>query len=179
MGGAQTLYFASHGPATTRALIRGYLAESPLISLSSATRPNAAVVWAGKLAAKILPHRQMKNVLDAQLLSRDEAVQRAFVEDELCHDTGTLEGLAGMLDRAAKLEGGEVKIGKEAGEGGRTREWVGHGTEDGVCDFGGTRAWFEREVGGTETEGVDGEFRGYEGWRHKCEFFLCGFFSSR
>jgi acylglycerol lipase len=65
--------------------------------------------------------RQLTNKLDPKLISRDPEVCKGFDEDPLCHDTGTLEGLAGMLDRTSSLSSGKVVIPDSAGEGGVTR----------------------------------------------------------
>lgn len=161
MGGAEVLHFAATGPPSVLRTIRGFLAESPFISLAPASRPYKITVLLGQLAAKVAPHKQMVNKLDEKLLCRDPEVQKEYVEDELCHDTGTLEGLAGMLDRAGTLERGEVRLLEGAGEGGRTRVWVGHGTEDGVTEFGPVKKIFE------EWKVQDKEFKAYEGWYHK------------
>jgi hypothetical protein len=100
--------------------------------------------------------------LDEKILSRDPAVQRAFVEDELCHDTGTLEGLAGNLDRAAGLDSGSVRVPADAGEGAKTRIWLSHGTDDGVCDYRGTQKVYDR------LDGVDDKaLKLYDEWYHK------------
>lgn len=108
----------------------------------------------------------MKNVIAAELLSRDPVVQKEFVEDELCHDTGTLEGLAGMLDRAGALEKGDVVVREGAGEGGKTRIWISHGTKDEVCDFEATKKLYEK------LEVEDKECKWYDGWYHKRKLFI-------
>jgi acylglycerol lipase len=104
----------------------------------------------------------MVQKLDPALLCRDEIVQQDFVADELCHDTGTLEGLAGMLDRAAGLDTGRLAVPADAGEGGKTRVWLSHGTKDGVCDYHGSVRIYER-WGHIE----DKELKELEGWLHK------------
>ena len=114
-------------------------------------------VIAGRIISKIVPKRQMVQKLDAQWVSRDETVQKEWAEDPLCHDTGTLEGLAGMLDRAHELDTGLVDV-KEGSF------WIGHGTGDRVTSYDASRKWFER------LEVEDKEFKIYEGWFHKCEF---------
>lgn len=163
MGGAEVLHFAATGPPSVLRTIRGFLAESPFIALAPASRPYKVTVVLGQLAAKVAPQKQMVNKLDEKLLSRDPEVQKEYLQDDLCHDTGTLEGLAGMLDRAGTLERGEVRVLEGAGEGGRTRVWVGHGTEDGVTGFGPVKKIFG------DWKVQDKEFKAYEGWYHKCE----------
>ena len=121
----------------------------------------------GRLGAMLLPNYQMVNKLEPKWLSRDPEVNRAFVDDELCHDTGTLEGLAGMLDRTADLMSGKVKLedsrdGKPEGD---VRVWVGHGTEDRVTSFEASKRWVD------QLKVKDKEFKAYDGWYHKCEMF--------
>lgn len=166
MGGQEVLMYAATGPANMRQHIRGYLLEAPFIAIHPKSRPNAFTIMAGRLAGRILPRYHMYNPLDPKLLSRDPEVGKAVADDPLCHDTGTLEGLAAMLDRAADLENGKVKIGNDAGEGGKTRIWISHGTEDMVCDFHATKKVYESLDPSIE----DKEFKVYEGWYHMREF---------
>jgi acylglycerol lipase len=161
MGGAETLVYAAQGPSDITHKIRGYLVESPFIALHPAARPWRVTVTLGRLASKVLPNMPMLNKLDASKICRDPEVCRVWQEDALCHDTGTLAGLAGMLDRAGDLEGGKVVVGEGLGEGGRTRLWVGHGTGDEVCGFDACEKFFK----GLKVE--DKEFRRYDGWYHK------------
>ena len=113
-----------------------------------------------------MPNRQLVKKLDPKLLSRDPLVQRQFVDDELCHDTGTLEAIAGMLDRAAGLLKGSIVIPDFIdGDGAKVRLWISHGTHDGVCDFEGTKQWFE------SVKVNDKTFKVYDGWYHKCMLF--------
>lgn len=156
MGGAEILQYAARGPREVRSQITGYVAESPYIALHPSAQPSRFTVVVGRLAAKIVPNRPMVQKLESKWLCRDPVVCKEWAEDPLCHDTGTLEGLSGMLDRADELNRGLVII----REG---RVWVGHGTEDRVCSFDATRGWFERL-------GVqDKDFKPYDGWYHKRE----------
>jgi acylglycerol lipase len=167
MGGGEVLcWIANPESAELRKHIRGYLLESPFIAFNPASKPSAITVAVGRLAGKLLPSHQMINKLDPTLLSRDPEVQKAFVEDELCHDTGTLAGLAGLLDRAGALDAGNIKIPPTAGEGEKTRIWLSHGTIDGVCDYSGTARFYER------LSGIDDkELKTYDGWSHKRKCF--------
>ena len=158
MGGAEVLLYAGTGPASVRAQISGYLAESPFIALHPDAQPSKLQVLLGRMAGKLMPHGQMVRKLDAAQLCRDEAVCRDWVNDELCHDTGTLEGLSGMLERAEDLASGRVKV-----EG---RVWVGHGSADMVTNFKASKKLVE----GLQVQ--DKEFRAYDGWFHKCKL-LC------
>ncbi len=101
--------------------------------------------------------------LEAKWLCRDESVCEAWVADELCHDTGTLEGLSGILGRGEDLEWGRVKVEDEG-----VRVWVGHGTRDMVTSFEASRRWVE----GLRVR--DKEFKAYDGWFHKCRCCCVG-----
>lgn len=161
MGGAQVLQYAAKGPIEVRRQLWGYLAESPFIAFHKDAQPARLTVVAGRLAARVLPKRQLVQKLDASAMSRDPEVCEEYAGDELCHDTGTLEGLAGLLERAEELDKGKVVI--EDGEG--VRLWVGHGSGDKVCNYEATRSLVER------LPVRDKELRTYDGWYHKCEWF--------
>lgn len=156
MGGGEILYYAATGPQKIKSQIRGYLAEAPYIRLHPTAMPWKMTVLAGKLLGKILPHAQMVQKLDTKKLCRDPEVCKEWDSDPLNHDTGTLEGLAAMIDRSAELQEGKVKIrGKES-------VWVGFGSGDQVLDWEACKKWFEKNL-----EVEDKEFRIYDGWYHK------------
>lgn len=159
MGGGETAMYASTGPHDVVSNIRGFLFESPLIGLVS--KPWKTTVAMGRLASRVMPNMPLPQKLDASLMSRDPEVCEDWAKDELCHDTGTLEGLAGMLDRTAKIDEGSVIIPGNAGEGGKTRIWLGHGTGDRICDFEASKRWLER------LKVEDKELKAYDGWYHK------------
>jgi acylglycerol lipase len=73
--------------------------------------------------------------------------------------------LAGNLDRAFGLNDGKIMPPKDAGEDGKARIWLSHGTGDGVCDYQGTKRFYER-LGGLD----DKELKLYDGWFHRCKF---------
>jgi acylglycerol lipase len=161
MGGGEVLCYAAQGPADVRKHIRGYLLEAPFVDFSHGSKPSPITVFIGRLAGKFLPHRQMVNKLDVKLVSRDPAVQKQMDEDDLCHDTGTLEGLAGMLDRTGELAGGRINIGDDAGEGGVTRIWFGHGDKDGLTNYEASKQLADR------LNVKDKEFKTYTGHYHR------------
>lgn len=105
----------------------------------------------------------MVQKLEPKWASRDEVVGKEWADDELCHDTGTLEGLAGMLERGDELDKDLVVVNDGEGEGGVTRVWVGHGSGDRVTSFEASKRWFGR------LNVKDKEFKEYDGWFHKCE----------
>ena len=164
MGGAEVLTYMAMGDEQVKKKVRGWLLESPFVAFNASSKPSPLIVFAGRLAGRLLPHRQMVQKLDPALLCRDEIVQQDFVADELCHDTGTLEGLAAMLDRAAGLDSGSIHIPADGGEGGKTRVWISHGTEDGVCDYYGSERIYKRW-----DHIEDKEFVELTGWLHKRE----------
>ncbi|KAF3903781.1 hypothetical protein ABW20_dc0109222 [Dactylellina cionopaga] len=154
-GGALTLTYAYSG--ALRSKLAGFAAFSPFISLSPAEKPNPVVVMIGKLASHVMPNFQMLNKLDPNNVSRDPAVCKAFAEDKLCHDTGTLAGLAGMLERGARLLTPEFvkKFDK------KKPVLLLHGTGDKVTYFNASKEFF----GMLDVE--DKEFKEYDGWYHK------------
>ncbi|KAI5203565.1 alpha/beta-hydrolase [Aureobasidium subglaciale] len=160
MGGAEILHYASTGPPDVLSQVRGFIASAPLISLHPSTRPFKATVMAGRVAGRILPKFQLVQKLDSKYLSRDPEQNKLWEQDELCHDTGTLEGLAGMLDRGLQLESHKVLPKESAGEGGKIRLLALHGTADHVNAYDATKAYVER------SDLSDKELKSYDGWYH-------------
>ena len=153
MGGGEILQYSARGPPEVRKHIVGYLASAPLIAVADGSKPLKITVVAGRLAAKVFPHAQMVQKLDGEYLCRDKQVVENWEKDPLCHNTGTLEGLAGMLDRGEELETGKV-----VPEG--CRIWLGHGNADRVTSFAAS----ERFMGKLKV--TDKEFRIYAGFYH-------------
>jgi len=148
MGGGEVLCFlANDSPAIVEAKksIRGFLAQAPFICAAPSTVPLADTLasMAGKVAGKLLPHHQTVHSFDSTLFCRDPTVNQAFDDDELCHDTSTFEGLSGLIERGNLLHSGNARISPDAGEGSKTRIWFGHGDSDGLCDFNGTKTFYE------------------------------------
>ncbi|KAK4453262.1 Alpha/Beta hydrolase protein [Podospora aff. communis PSN243] len=161
MGGQQVLTLASsveyHDEVVRR--VRGWLLESPLIDVSPETKPSVIKVLAGRLLGRVLPRRQMFIELRPHELSRDPAIQKDLEEDKLMHNTGTLEGLAGMMDRMEMLATGAVR---PTGKAVRSL-WFGHGTQDKVTCYNASKNYFEKFTNAVE----DKEFKTYEGWYHQ------------
>ena len=169
MGGAEVMHYMLSNDSritSTRPQFSGVLLEAPFIALDPSAAPNFIVVAAGKLAAKLMPNRQMLQKLDARYMSRSEQVRNEWVDDPLCHDTGTLGGLDGMLQRAADLvslsQGHYLptitnKLPRN------TSIWVGHGDGDKVVSLDATR----RLYGVLECEGGEREIKVYPGAYHK------------
>ena len=140
MGGGETLLYAAVGPSEVKKQLRGFVAAAPLIRIHPNSEPNRITVFAGKLAGKWLPKRQMVSTLGAEHMSHDEVINKDWEQDPLCHDTGTLEGMAGMLERSDDLDKGKATI----------TDWNGcsvllmHGTGDVVTSHEATRKFTER-----------------------------------
>lgn len=81
-----------------------------------------------------------------------------FKKDELVHDTGTLEGFAGCLDRAADIDHGRMPL----TEADAKSVWLGHGTDDKICDFKGSERWIKEDC-----KVKDSTLKAYEGWLHR------------
>lgn len=163
MGGGEVLCYAAQGPREVRRHIRGYLLESPFVDFDPKSKPSPFTVFFGRLAGTLLPQRQLVNKLDVNLISRDPEVCKRFDEDELCHDTGTLEGLAAMLDRTGELAAGKINIPADAGEGGVARIWIAHGDEDGITAFTASKHLADA------LQVNDKEFKAYKGYYHRCK----------
>lgn len=158
MGGGETLVYASTGPSEVLSSIRGFLLESPLIGLGPGAAPSKVTVVLGRLAAKVVPRMTKLHKLDKAGISRDVAVCQAWEDDELNHDTATLEMLAGIMDRTNDLDSGALVLKEGIGEGGKTRVWIAHGTADEACNYDRSKAWFSR------IQVEDKEFKTYDGW---------------
>ncbi|KIX98856.1 uncharacterized protein Z520_05317 [Fonsecaea multimorphosa CBS 102226] len=105
MGGGEALCYmlSTSSDFSNRPSFSGLLLEAPYVEMHPSNQPSYLKVQAGKLAAILLPRTQLKNKLNAAYLSRSEKVCQDWVNDPLCHDTGTLEGLKGLLQREAEL----------------------------------------------------------------------------
>ncbi|OAX77928.1 hypothetical protein ACJ72_07767, partial [Emergomyces africanus] len=155
-GGAEVLYYALNSSLEVPP-ISGVLAYSPLIALHPSTRPWNLIVFMGRIASKVVPSFQLVQPLNEHLMSRDKRVCEEWRQDPLCHDTGTLEGMAGMLDRGAWLD--SEKAGKRVQYKGPI--WVCHGSADEVNSYEASQRFVER------LESDDKTFQSYEGAYHK------------
>ncbi|CAI7614418.1 unnamed protein product [Penicillium bialowiezense] len=162
MGGGQVLNYIFHPDSpyhSSPPKLAGVLLFSPLVAIHPSSRPSKLTVVAGRGVAKLFPHKQRYSALDQSLISRDPAVVEYFTNDELCHDTGTFEGLAGMLDRGIWLEG------MFAGDWVKSNLpfWFGHGNGDRITSYDATSDL----VKGLQKNGADVTFETYEGGYHK------------
>ncbi|KAI9736953.1 MAG: hypothetical protein M1834_000542 [Cirrosporium novae-zelandiae] len=158
MGGQLALHFFAHGPPQTISALGGLLCESPHIAFPPAAEPPWLKVLLGKLAARLFPKRKLKSKLSPKDMSRDENVVREFERDPWNYDAVSLEGLAGLLDRAARLDRGDVVVGTGVSL------WIGHGSGDRVTSVEASRRFVER---GVKRGARDWTLREFEGWFHK------------
>lgn len=163
MGGGQVLTLLGEEQYEDSVLkkVRGWLLEAPFVSFSPEETPSWFKIFAGRLAGKLLPHHQLVHKIAPENLTRDPAVVESIKQDDLMHDTGTLEGLSGLLERTTALAKGLVK--PRQGKGVVKALWIGHGTKDKTTWFESSRRYFDECTGHVE----DREFRAYEGWYHQ------------
>ncbi|KAI1469977.1 alpha/beta-hydrolase [Daldinia caldariorum] len=159
MGGGEVLALAST-PAYDDivARIRGWILEAPFLGFAPAVQPRRLTVLSGRLAARVAPHFPLVRPVPPEHLCRDPAVQASLAADPLLHYTGTLEGLAGMIDRAEGLASGKLRL-----RPGVRAVFLAHGTADMVTSYERVREWWESQ--GRKVE--DAKFKSYEGWAHQ------------
>jgi acylglycerol lipase len=158
MGGGEAIILASdpeYKDLTKE--IRGWIFESPFIAFPKGFEPGFLTVFAGRLAGKLLPHMQRYSALPPENLTRDPEVAKSLTDDKLIHNTGTLEGLSGMLDRTAALNTGAARLNPDI-----KSLWLGHGTKDKGTSYEESKKWFDRQ-----NQVEDKEFKSYEGWYHQ------------
>lgn len=191
MGGAEALtYTLTRPPQPDKGKflpITGLILEAPHISLPPTSQPSALLLWSGRLASRFLPNMQMLQRLAPEYVSRDPAIVKQWTADPLCHDTGTLAGLAGLLDRATNLDTLSLSpAGSHMHRDLLDETLIGpvfwaHGTQDKICSFDASQRLFRRlteqqareNSGNNQTDArprLD-EFKTYSGHYHKlhCE----------
>lgn len=131
MGGGEILTLAGNPRYTDLVRqVRGWILECPFVGFPAGEEPSMVKIFAGRLIGRLLPKHQLKHMVPPEYLSRDEAVVQSVRDDTLCHDTGTLEGLASLLDRTAMLSSGQITLGKQV-----QSILLTHGTEDKACSY--------------------------------------------
>ncbi|KAI0169464.1 alpha/beta-hydrolase [Hypoxylon sp. FL1284] len=157
MGGAEAVALAST-PAydDVAARVRGWLLEAPLLGFAPAIRPWRLTVVVGRLVGRLAPGFQLVQKVPPKHLSRDAEVRRSVTDDPLLHDTGTLEGLAGMIERAELIMDGTLALNPKV-----RSLFLAHGTADAVTDFDSSKEWFDRQ------KLDDGRFKAYDGFLHQ------------
>ncbi|KAI1100185.1 hydrolase [Jackrogersella minutella] len=157
MGGGEALALAS----TARfddvvGRVRGWVLEAPFLGFAPELQPSWLTVASGRLAARVVPSFHLVRPVPPAHLSRDPAVQRSIAQDALLHNTGTLEGLAGMIDRAEFLSVGKLTLRPRV-----KSVFLAHGTADMVTSFKKAEEWWGRQ------KLDDGTFKAYEGFVHQ------------
>jgi acylglycerol lipase len=167
MGGGQVATLASDAKyASLVSRIRGFILEAPFIAFPAGEEPSFLKVFFGKLASRILPRQPLLNALPAEYFSRDPEVVKSVREDALCHDTGTLEGLAGLLERTDLLASGAAKLSPQV-----RSLLVAHGSGDRTTDPNASKNWFEKQ---SKAAGVqDATYKSYDGAYHQLHADLC------
>jgi acylglycerol lipase len=163
MGGGEVLTLA--GDAQYEKLVsqvRGWLLEAPFVGFAPGEQPNALYIAAGRLAGRLLPKFQLKHVISPYNITRVQEVAKGMEEDPLCHDTGTLEGIASLLDRTAALASGEVKLGKQV-----RGLWLGMGDMDKACSYDVAVKYVEKQLVD------DKQIKTYPGAYHALHVDLC------
>ncbi|XP_044721921.1 serine aminopeptidase, s33 domain-containing protein [Hirsutella rhossiliensis] len=141
MGGGEILMLASDAQyAELVGRVRGWILECPLVGFPAGEEPSSVKVLAGRLVGRLLPRQQLKHVVPPEHLSRDQAIVESVRNDALCHNTGTLEGLASLLDRTAMLSSGQVRLGKQV-----RSVLLAHGTQDRACSYDAAIKFMERQ----------------------------------
>ncbi|KAK4065337.1 Hydrolase_4 domain-containing protein [Trichoderma simmonsii] len=164
MGGGEVLTLAGDAKHSQLvAQIRGWILEAPFIGFSKGEEPSVVKVVLGRLVGRLLPRHQLKHVVPPEHLSRDPEVVESIRNDELCHNTGTLEGLASLLDRTALLSSGGVKLGGDV-----KSILLTHGTNDMTCSYDAA-VKFVNEQAAVE----DRETKSYEGAYHQLHADHC------
>lgn len=161
MGGGEVLTFLSDDTYQDDVVrhVRGWLLEAPFIGFPPEATPSALKIFGARLVGRVMPHRQMLNKLPPEDLTRDPEIVKSIKEDALMHDTGTLEGLAGLLDRTTALQSGLVKPKGDAVKS----LWLGHGNKDKATCYNASKKYFEQCLGAVE----DKSFKTYDGWYHQ------------
>lgn len=167
MGGGEVATLASdvkYEGLITR--IRGLLLEAPFIAFPPGEGPSYIKVVLGKLASRILPKQPLYNPLEVEYLSRIPEVVQSVRDDALCHDTGTLEGLAGLLDRTDMLASGASKLSPKV-----KSLFLGHGSADKTTDPAASKRWFDKQVADAGIK--DAQYKSYAGAYHQLHADLC------
>lgn len=143
--------------------VRGWLLECPFIGFTAGEEPSAIKVALGRFVGKLLPKRQLKHVVPPEYLSRDPSVVESVRNDPLCHNTGTLEGLAAMLDRSVMLMTGSLPALPCV-----RSLWLAHGTDDKTCSYDAAMKWLGEQEAVQDKEG-----KSYEGAYHQLHADHC------
>ncbi|KAM3439674.1 hypothetical protein NHJ13734_003614 [Beauveria thailandica] len=162
MGGGEVITLAAD-PSYAKLVkqIRGWMLDAPFIGFSPDEEPSSIKIFMGRLVGRLLPKQQLKHEVPPEHLSRDAAVVQDFRNDPLCHNTGTLEGLASLLDRTGALSSGSVKLDDDLSF------FLAHGTADKTCSYEASKKFFN------EQSTKDKTHKAYDGAYHQLHADLC------
>ncbi|KAG6003074.1 hypothetical protein E4U21_002406 [Claviceps maximensis] len=164
MGGGEILMLAGDPQYSDLvSQVRGWILECPFVGFPTGEEPSSIKVWVGRWIGRLLPRQQLKHVVPPEYLSRDEAVVRAVREDPLCHNTGTLEGLASLLDRTALLSSGSFTLGKHV-----RSILLAHGTKDQACSYNAAVTFLQNQY-----NVIDKTTKLYDGAYHQLHADFC------
>jgi acylglycerol lipase len=136
--------------------IRGFLLSSPYIGLAPEAEPSSLKVFLGRLTGRLLPHWQLKFPIPPEKVTHEPDAIKELSEDPLTHYTGTLEGIASLLDRTFALTSGKVNMSENV-----KSLWMGAATEDHVVNYPKAKQWFEAQTVQDKT------VKPYEGMYHQ------------
>ena len=132
--------------------VRGLVLSSPFLQLAEAVPP--ARVVAARAMAKVWPHHDIGNTVQAGQLSHDRSVVEAYVTDPLVHHVAparwAAETLAAQEAAMAAAESISLPL------------LVLYGSEDQVVDFAFIEALYAR------ASSADKSIKRYEGLYHEC-----------
>jgi len=157
MGGGQVITLAADPRyQDTVKKIRGFMLGCPYIGFAPEAEPSSLKVFVGRLAGRIMPHYQLKFPIAPEKVTHDPAAIEEMTKDPLTHYTGTLEGLASLLDRTAALGSGKVNMTENV-----KSLWMGAATEDVVVNYPKAMEWFKAQKVEDKTA------KSYEGMYHQ------------
>ncbi|KAI1811361.1 alpha/beta hydrolase [Poronia punctata] len=158
MGGGQVLTLAST-PEYEDLIrqIRGLILEAPFVGFAPELKPSWFTVFSGRLASHVVPHFKLHRPIPPEDVTRDPEVQASIRDDVLMHDYGTLEGLAGMLDRTDGLSSGKLVLSRSV-----RSLLMAHGDADKATSFHMSKEWFDRQ-----TTIPDATFKNFAGFAHQ------------
>lgn len=159
MGGGEALTLAStpkYNPIVSK--VHGWILEAPFLGFPPGEEPSTLKVIAGRAAARLFPRRTLMHRIVPEKLAHNLEVQKSLAEDTLCHDTGTLEGLAGLLDRTIALSSGKLRLLPSV-----KSLYLAHGTQDQATSYSWSKRWFDSNAEAL----ADATFRTFDDCAHQ------------
>jgi alpha-beta hydrolase superfamily lysophospholipase len=135
---------------TRKPTIAGVISSAAAVKL--AFEPSAALVFLGKITRSIFPSFTQNNGLNANHISRDEAVVKAYIADPLVHDKISSQLGLSMLEEGRKLQKFNGKL--------CCPLLIMHGTGDKLTSEDGSAAFAHNAKG-------DILYRSFEGLYHE------------